>query len=236
MKKVFCAVMFCLFSFAVCAEEFDPAACPDFSAKLFPGNNNQSVLLVTASGYTHSGLGFDYAKCRVVGKLSRNTWRTLLHLEMAPGKKSQLYYLVTIPQRATKESDQFELAIDDPFFTGPKKAISLKIIRNDKATVTLTSFLNSGDQTKVLRELKINLADNTAFFVNKPERKLKIAWYPDYFVAQGLPKGNDRFEFDWATGRTFRKMENGITVIRYKIGTRWGIFPVYEKFYLTNVE
>ena len=78
--------------------------------------------------------------------------------------------------------------------------------------------------------------DNIAFFADKPEHKLKIAWSPDYFVAQGLPKGNDRFEFDWATGRTFRKMENGITVIRYKIGTRWGIFPVYEKFYLTNVE
>ncbi len=195
-----------------------------------------AVLLVTASGYVHRGLGFDYAKYRVVGKLSKNTWRTLLHLEMAPGKKSQLYYLVTIPQRATKESDQFELAIDDPFFTGPKKTIPLKIIRNDKATVTLTSFLNSGAQTKVLRELKINLADNTAFFVDKPERKLKIVWYPDFFIVEGLPKGNDRFEFDWSTGRAFRKMENGITVICHKTGTRWGIFPIYEKFYLTNVE
>jgi hypothetical protein len=70
MKKVFCAVLFCLFSFAVCAEEFDPAACPDFSAKLFPGNNNQSVLLVTASGYTHSGFGG--VACRQVYEASDN--------------------------------------------------------------------------------------------------------------------------------------------------------------------
>ena len=139
--------------------EFDPAACPDLSVKIFPGNNKQSVLLVTASGYTHSGLGFDYAKCRVVGKLSKNTWRTLLHFEMTPGKKSQLYYLVTIPQYAAKESDRFELAIDDPFFTGPKKTIPLQVIRNSKATVTFTSFAKSGDQTKILRELKINLTD-----------------------------------------------------------------------------
>ena len=88
----------CSFSFGT---EFDPAACPDLSVKIFPGNNKQSVLLVTASGYAHSGLGFDHAKCRVV-KLSKNTWRTLLHFEMAPGKKSQLYYLVTIPQYAAK--------------------------------------------------------------------------------------------------------------------------------------
>ena len=157
MKKIiflFSLLCICHFLFGT---EFDPTACPDLSAKIFPGNNNWSVLLVTASGYAHRGLGFDYAKCRVVGKPSKNTWRTLLHFEMAPGKKSQLYYLVTIPQRAAKESDHFELAIDEPFFTGPKKTIPLQITRNSKATVTFTSFGNSDNQTKILRELKINL-------------------------------------------------------------------------------
>ena len=228
-------VVFCTCSFSYCIE-FDPAACPDLSVKIFPGNNKQSVLLVTASGYTHSGLGFDYAKCRVVGKLSNNTWRTLLHFEMAPGKKSQLYYLVTIPQYAAKESGRFELAIDDPFFTGPKKTIPLQVIRNSKATVTFTSFGNSDNQTKILRELKINLADNTAFFTYKPDHKLKIIWYSDFFVAAGMPKGNDQFFFVWSGINHSRKADNGITVFRYKVGNRLGIFKVYEKFYLTGIE
>ncbi len=217
--------------------EFDPEMCPDLSVKVFPGNNNWSVLLVTASGYAHGDLGFDYAKCRVFGKLSKNFWRTSLHFEMAPGKKSQLYYLITIPQRATKKRDRFELAIDYPFFTGPEKTIPLQITRNGKATVIFTSFGNSGDQTKILRALKINLADNTAFFTDNTERKLRIIWYPDYFVAEGLPKGNDRFEFDWATaGYASRKMSHGVTAIRRKVGSRLGIFPVYEKFYLSGIE
>ena len=236
MKKIiflFSLLFICHFLFGT---EFDPTACPDLSAKIFPGNNNWSVLLVTASGYAHSGLGFDYAKCRVVGKLSKNTWRTLLHFEMTPGKKSQLYYLVTIPQRATKESDRFELAIDEPFFTGPKKTIPLQVIRNSKTTVTFTSFAKSGDQTKILRELKINLTDNTAFFTNKPDKKLKIIWYSDFFVAEGLPKGNGQFFVVWKSIDWSRKTENGITAFRYTTGKLWGIFPIDEYFYLTKVE
>ena len=236
MKKIiflFSLLFICHFLFGA---EFDPAACPDLSVKIFPGNNKQSVLLVTASGYTHSGLGFDYAKCRVVGKLSNNTWRTLLHFEMAPGKKSQLYYLVTIPQYAAKESDRFELAIDDPFFTGPKKTIPLQVIRNSKATVTFTSFAKSGDQTKILRELKINLTDNTAFFTNTPDKKLKIIWYSDFFVAKGLPKGNGQFCVVWQSIDWSRKTENGISAFRYMTGKCLGIFPVDEYFYLTKVE
>ena len=236
MKKIiFLFSLLCICHFSFCTE-FDPAACPDLSAKIFPGNNNWSVLLVTSSGYDHSGLGFDYATCRVVGKTSKNTWRTLLHFEMAPGKKSQLYYLVTISQRAAKESDRFELAIDEPFFTGPEKTIPLQIIRNSKATVTFTSFANSDNQTEILRELKINLANNTAFFTNKPDKKLKIAWYADFFVAEGLPKGNDTFFFVWSGIAWSRKTENGITALHYKVGSRFGIFPVYEKFYLTGIE
>ena len=236
MKKIFflfSLLFICHFSFCI---EFDPTACPDLSAKIFPGNNNWSVLLVTASGYAHSGIGFDCAKCRVVGKPSKNTWRTLLHLEMTSGKKSQLYYLVTIPQRAAKESDRFELAIDEPFFTGPKKTIPLQITRNSKATVTFTSFGNSDNQTKILRELKINLADNAAFFTNKSDKKLKITWYADFFVAEGLPKGSDQFFFVWSGITLSRRTENGITVLQYKVGNRQGICPVYEKFYLTGIE
>ena len=49
-------VVFCTCSFSYCIE-FDPAACPDLSVKIFPGNNKQSVLLVTASGYAPKGNG-----------------------------------------------------------------------------------------------------------------------------------------------------------------------------------
>ena len=155
---------------------------------------------------------------------------------MTPGKKSQLYYLVTIPQYAAKESDRFELAIDEPFFTGPKKTIPLQVIRNSKATVTFTSFAKSGDQTKILRELKINLADNTAFFTNKPDQKLKIIWYSDFFIVDGLPKDNDQFFVVWKSIDWSRKTENGITAFRYTTMKRLGLFPVDEYFYLTKVD
>ena len=208
------------------------------SVKIFPGNNNWSVLLVTASTYLHSAFGFDNVTCRVGGSPSRNTYWTLLHFDMALGKKSQLYYLTTIPQCAAKESDRFELAIDDPIFTGPQKKIPLPIIRNSKGIVTFSVVLESTDQMKtfLLEQLKINLADNTAYFTHKPDHKLKIAWYSDGFVAAGLPKGNDRFYFEWSGMSGKRKTKNGITGLRYKIGTKWGIFPVYKKFYITNVE
>lgn len=236
MKKfvlLFAFLLACAFSRGA---EFDPEASSDLSVKIFPGNNNWSVLLVTADGYAHSGLGFDYATCRVSGKPSKNSWRTLLHFEMAPGKKSQLYYLVTISQSAAKESDRFELAIDEPFFAAPEKKIPLQVIRNGKAAVTLTSFAKSGDKTKILRELKINLADNTAFFTDAPDRKIRIIWYSHFFVAEGLPKGKDQFFFVWSGAIWSRKTENGITILRRKVGKRYGIFPVYENFYLTKVE
>ena len=233
MKKVFCAVLLCLFSFAVCAEEFDPAACPDFSAKLFPGNNNHSVLLVTASGYGHRNIGFGHARIQTGGSPSKDRWRTTFYVAMKKGKKDELRFLAARTKSSMRDGNLFLLAVNDPW--GPPKQVPLKISTAKHGIVVFTSYSDEKQQ-KISRQLKINLMDNIAFFVDKPERKLKIAWYPDYFVAQGLPKGNDRFEFDWATGRTFRKMENGITVIRYKIGTHWGIFPIYEKFYLTKVE
>ena len=39
MKKGFCLIFFGLLSLAVSGAEFDPAACPDLSVKIFPGNN-----------------------------------------------------------------------------------------------------------------------------------------------------------------------------------------------------
>ena len=127
------------------------------------------------------------------------------------------------------------MALDRPFFTGPEKIIPLKISKGDNITAVFTSYRDA-EQTKPRRTLKINLADNTAIFTDKPERKLKLFWYADGFVANGLPKGADRFEFDWAFLKSLRRMNNGVTVLRYRIKSLWGIFPRYEKFYLTQVE
>ena len=235
MKKIFYSVLFCLLSLAIFAAEFDPAACPDLSAKIFPGNNKRAVLLVSAQHYSHSSLGFDYVESSTSGSPARKSWRTILHIKMAPGKKSQMYYLTTISQDAARKDNRFELALDRPFFTGPEKTIPLKISREDNVTAVFTSYLGA-EQTKTRRVLKINLADNIAFFTDKPERKLKIYWYVDGFVAGGLPKGADSFEFDWSSLTSFRRMNNGITVLRYRTGSLWGIFPCYEKFYLTGLE
>ena len=235
MKKVLCFFLFCLLSLAVSAAEFDPAACPDLSVKIFPGNNKRAVLLVTAQHYSHSTLGFEYVESSTSGSPARKSWRTILHIKMGTGQKIQMYYLTTISQDAAKDSNRFELALDRPFFTGPEKTIPLKISRGDNVIAVFTSDWDA-EQTKTRRVLKINLADNTAIFTDKPERKLKIYWYADFFVASGLPKGADRFEFDWSALKSLRRMNNGITVLRYRTGSSWGVFPRYKKFYLTGLE
>ena len=235
MKKGFCLIFFGLISFAVSGAEFDPAACPDLSVKIFPGNNKWAVLLVTAQHYSHSTLGFEYMESSTSGSPARKTWRTILHIKMGHGKKSQMYYLSTISQDAARKDNRFELALDRPIFTGPEKTIPLKISKGDNVTAVFTSYWDA-EQTKTRRVLKINLADNTAIFADKPERKLKVYWYADGFVANGLPKGADRFGFDWSFLKSLRRMNNGITVLRYRTGCLWGIFPRYEKFYLTKVE
>lgn len=235
MKKVLCFFLFCLLSLAVSAAEFDPAACPDLSVKIFPGNNKRAVLLVTAQHYSHSTLGFEYVESSTSGSPARKSWRTILHIKMGTGQKSQMFYLTTISQDAARDSNRFDLALDRPFFTGPEKTIPLKISRGDNVIAVFTSYWDA-EQTKTRRVLKINLADNTAIFTDKPERKLKIYWYADFFVASGLPKGADRFEFDWSPLRSLRRMNNGVTVLRYRTGSSWGIFPRYEKFYLTGLE
>ena len=217
------------------AAEFDPAACPDLWVKIFPGNNKRAVLLVSAQHYSHSGLGFEYVESSTSGSLARKSWRTILHIKMGTGKKSPMYYLTTISQDAAKDNNRFELALDRSFFTGPKKTIPLKISKGDNVTAVFTSYRDA-EQTETRRVLKINLADNTAIFTDKPERKLKIYWYADFFVANGLPKGADRFNFDWSSLRSLRRMNNGVTVLRYRTGSLWGIFPRYEKFYLTGLE
>ena len=235
MKKGFCLIFFGLISFAVSSAEFDPAACPDLSVKIFPGNNKWAVLLVTAQHYSHSTLGFEYMESSTSGSPARKTWRTILHIKMGLGKKSQMYYLSTISQDAARKDNRFELALDRPFFTGPEKTIPLKISQGDNVTAVFTSYRDA-EQTETRRVLKINLADNTAIFTDKPERKLKIYWYADFFVANGLPKGADSFKFDWSSLRSLRRMNNGVTVLRYRTGSLWGIFPRYEKFYLTGLE
>ena len=103
------------------AAEFDPAACPDLSVKIFPGNNKRAVLLVSAQHYSHSGLGFEYVESSTIGSLARKSWRTIMHIKMGTGKKSPMYYLTTISQDAAKDNNRFELALDRSFFTGPKK-------------------------------------------------------------------------------------------------------------------
>jgi len=235
MKKMFLSFFLTLCALFLAAEDFDPAACPDLSVRIFPCSNRWSIMLVSASKYLHDGFGFDYAGCSTVGKPSRQRYRTLIHFEMASGKKSQLLYLVTISSHATKETDRFELVSARSFFKAPEWRIPLKISRQDHGTAVFTSYLDS-ERRKPFRCLKINLTDSTAFFTYAPEKKYKITWDAGGFSVTGLPQRYDRFDFDWSSLRTFRRMANGITVLSHKTGYRWGIFPVYEKFYLTGIE
>ena len=103
MKKMFLSFFLTLCALFLAAEDFDPAACPDLSVWIFPCSNRWSIMLVSASKYLHDGFGFDYAGCTTVGKPSRQRYRTLIHFEMASGKKSQLLYLVTISTFSFRE-------------------------------------------------------------------------------------------------------------------------------------
>ena len=88
MKKVFCLILFCLCSLAICGAEFDPAACPDFSAKIFQINEQQAVLYVSANTYAHKGMGFDGFEVR--NQFYKNEQITNLTLEMSRGVSQKL--------------------------------------------------------------------------------------------------------------------------------------------------
>ena len=94
MKKIillFSLLCICHFSFCI---EFDPAACPDLSAKIFFINAQQAVLYVSANHYNQKGMGFDQFEVR---NIFHNDQQAInLTLEMAKGSTPHLRLIIPL--------------------------------------------------------------------------------------------------------------------------------------------
>ena len=131
----------------------------------------------------------------------------------------------------------FSVGTKGPWLWSKKKTFKLAADEAEKGVLVFESYADS-ECKNILRTLKINLADNSAILDSKPDKKLKVGWNINTLVLEGLPKGNDTFYIDCGTASSgfYRNIDGGVTVLKYPIGSQWGIFPVYEKFYLKGLK
>ena len=161
----------------------------------------------------------------------------MLHLEMGKGEKSRLRFMMPIQTNQENIGYMFSLRTEDAWLWSERKIFPLAVEKAEKGILVFESYSDS-DCKKVLRRLKINLSDSSAVFDGIPDKKLKVSWYINQLVFAGLPKGADTLYIDCGTASSgfYRNIDGGVTVLKYPIGSQWGIFPVYEKFYLKGLE
>ena len=235
MKHLFYVLFLLLEMCKLFAAEFDPSACPDLKAKIFQINKDWAVFYVSADSYSHSGMGFQYSALQY--QFFKNRYYIALHLEMGEGEKSRLRFMMPIQTNQKNVGYIFSLRTEGPWLWSKKKTFPLAVEDAEKGILVFESYSDS-DCKKVLRTLKINLSDSSAVFDGMPDKKLKVAWYINKLVFAGLPKGADTFYIDCGTASSgfYRNIDGGVTVLKYPIGSQWGIFPVYEKFYLKGLQ
>jgi hypothetical protein len=235
MKHLFFILFLILGMGKLFAAEFDPSACPDLTAKIFQVNKDWAVFYVSADSYSHSGMGFKYSALRY--QLFKKRYYTTLHLEMCKGEKSRLRFMMPIQTNQKNVGYIFSLRTEGPWLWSKKKTFPLAVEDAEKGILVFESYADS-ECKNILRTLKINLADNSAILDSKPDKKLKVGWNINTLVLEGLPKGNDTFYIDCGTASSgfYRNIDGGVTVLKYPVGSRLGIFPVYEKFYLKGLE
>lgn len=253
MKKVFCLILFCLFSLAICGAEFDPAACLDFSAKIFQINEQQAVLYVSANTYAHKGMGFDGFEVR--NQFYKNEQITNLTLEMSRGVSQKLRLAIPIETDKKHNNHIFKLSTRKSGWAEKiNKEWAWQAEKAQKGILIFASYADSA-RKKQLRTLKINMADNSAVLSSHPNNKFKVTWKRNRVTIHGLSGDNNDTLFMESyvrkidTGADSGKKyfagmicseyyndNNSITVLRYRTGSLWGIFPCYEKFYLTGLE
>ena len=235
MKQLFFILFLLLGMGKLFAAEFDPTACPDLKAKIFQINKDWAVFYVSADSYSHSGMGFEYSALQY--QLFKNKYYTMLHLEMGKGEKSRLRFMMPIQTNQKNVGYIFSLRTEGPWFWSERKTFPLKVETAEKGILVFESYADS-ECKNILRTLKINLADNSAILDSEPDKKLKVGWNINTLVLEGLPKGNDTFYIDCGTASSgfYRNIDGGVTVLKYPVGSRLGIFPVYEKFYLKGLE
>ena len=235
MKHLFYVLFLLLEMCKLFAAEFDPSACPDLKAKIFQINKDWAVFYVSADSYSHSGMGFQYSALQY--QFFKNRYYIALHLEMGEGEKSRLRFMMPIQTNQKNVGYIFSLRTEDAWLWSERKIFPLAVEKAEKGILVFESYADS-ECKNILRTLKINLADNSAILDSKPDKKLKVGWNINTLVLEGLPKGNDTFYIDCGTASSgfYRNMDGGVTVLKYPVGSRLGIFPVYEKFYLKGLQ
>ena len=233
-----CGIVLFLTTAGICklaAAEFDPSACPDLTAKIFQVNKDWAVFYVSADSYSHSGMGFKYSALQY--QLFKNKYYTQLHLEMGKGEKSHLRFMMPLRTNQKNTGYMFSVSTKGPWLWSKKKTFKLAADEVEKGVLVFESYADS-ERKNILRTLKINLSDSSAVFDRMSDKKLKVSWYINKLVFAGLPKGADTFYLDCGTASSgfYRNIDGGVTVLKYPIGSQWGIFPVYEKFYLKGLK
>lgn len=222
MRKLILYSLLLFSALSISAENFDPAACPDLTVKIYPGNNGWRVLHATSSTYTHSALGYDFAGVITVGKPSEKRMRTILRLDMGQGKSSQLNFLMTIPDT---DVHHYSLVVESYWMKGPK-TVSLKTRHCSEGKIVFRCT------NSIMHHITIDLQTNTAeCHPSYPGKKFPVEWNKDGFDIKGLPGDRGNFEFVMPFSN-YRGTDGGITTVRRKIGTMFLLFPVYQTFYL----
>ena len=253
MKKVLCFFLFCLLSLAVCGAEFDPAACPDLSVKIFQINERQAVLYVSTNTYAHKEMGFDGFEVR--NQFYKNKQITNLTLEMSRGVSQKLRLAIPIETDKKHNNHIFKLSTRKSGWAAKiNKEWAWQAEKVPKGILIFESYADSA-RKKQLRTLKVNMADNSAVLSSHPNKKFKVTWKRNRVTIHGLSGDNNDTLFmesyvrkidvgadsgkKYFAGMIWSEYYNddkGITVLRYCTGSLWGIFPRYEKFYLTQIE
>jgi hypothetical protein len=157
---------------------------------------------------------------------------------MGKGEKSHLRFMMPLRTNQENIGYMFSLRTDGPWLWSKKKTFPMVVEKAEKGILVFQSYRDSAN-TKPYRTLKINLSDSSATLIDGVhDKKLKVCWYINKLVFEGLPKGADTFYIDCGTTSSgfYRNIDGGVTILKYPIGSQWGIFLVYEKFFLKGPE
>ena len=227
----------CHFSYSA---EFDPAACPDLSAKIFYVNAEQAVLYVSADQYGQKGMGFDEFEVR--NFFYQDKHKVNLTLEMAKGNKP--YLRLAIPLKMTdKLPPVFYLSTrKSGMFQKINKNWAWNVDKPPQGVLVFKSY-NDSDRLKVLHILKINMPDNYAELSSHPGKKFQVSWRGNNLTLHGLSsRGRNTFFLNYYSRQLlsgeYYNADSCVTVLEYTADYWCGlrIFPITEKFYLTGLE
>ena len=198
----------------------------DLKVVIYPGNNKFAIFHVSLNKNSNK-FGYDYVGISTSGKPSKNHWATRLLIDTRSDKKEILNFAMTIPARATKESDDFFLQLDRPLLKSPSKKVPLAInYKNEGFFIFQT--MTSGSKKWV----KINLQTNQIELSWESQKQFDVRWNQNGFdifsgatkIATWCWKMNSKIGFRGSCGGTSAIYEDNDSIM--------SIFSEKELFYL----